>query len=220
VLLTITLNQFYAARSTIAHGSSLGKKELEFKPDKGEHRSLVYWARRIFRACVEATVSQWETARRRGLLKLMTPNRIRLNRILGKLRDTPGEKLLQSIPDDIRTDIRDLHASWIDIPDESYLEQTAHINRVLSSIAVKSPSLEGSELCALFSEILSLPQDWYREVKFRGKARGIWATILEKFGDEATILNPPIELEAENELEQVLYHWAKFAYTHISSIDW
>ena len=172
------LNQFYAARSTIAHGSSPGKKELEFMPDKGEHRSLIYWARRIFRACVEATVSQWETARKRGLLKLMTPNRIRLNRILGKLRDTPGEELLQSIPDDIRTDIRDLHASFIDIPDESYLEQTAHISRVLSSIAVKSPSLEGSELHAPFSELLSLPQDWYKQMELRDKARSIYSTIL------------------------------------------
>ena len=90
----------------------------------------------------------------------------------------------------------------------------------MSSIAIKSPSLEGSELRALFSEILSLPQDWYKEMGSRGKASGICSTILEKFGDEANILNPPIELEAENELEQVLYHWAKFAYAHISSIDW
>ena len=213
------LNQFYAVRSSIAHGSSVETKELSFRPDKAEHHSLIYWSRRIFRVCVEAIVSQWETARNSGLLKLMTPNRIRLNRILGKLNNNTEESLLKTIPEDIRTDIHDLHASWVDIPDESYLEQTHNIGKILCTIAVKSPHLGNDLLREVCHELLSLPQDWYKSVEYRTQASDCYTDILDFFGDKANISDPLIQLSTENKLEQTIYHWSKFAYAHIWIID-
>jgi len=213
------LKQFYTARSAIAHGSTLEARELQFRPDRSGHRSLIYWARRIFRACVEATISQWETARKSGLLRSMTPNRIRLNRILGKLKTKTKENLIKEIPKDIRTDIRDLHASYMDIPGESYLKQTDEIGRILCAIAIESSTPVNVKLRDHCKEILTLPQDWYKVIESRKLACHSYASILETFGDEAKILDPPIQLDSANDLDQVLYHWAKFAYAHVWSVD-
>ena len=79
---------------TIAHSSSLGMIELEFRPEKAGYHSLIFWSRRKFRTCVEAIVSQWETAKKSDLLKLMTTNRVRLNRIHGKLKNCTEDSLL------------------------------------------------------------------------------------------------------------------------------
>jgi len=40
-------NQLYKIRGSIAHGSSPSIKDLEFKPDKEGHLSLLYWSQRI-----------------------------------------------------------------------------------------------------------------------------------------------------------------------------
>ena len=213
------LSQFYSARSAIVHGSLLKTKAFEFKPDKSEHQSLIYWSRKIFRTCIEATIHQWESARKSGLLKMMTPNRIRINRILGKLRSTKDEVLLKAIPDDIATDIQDLHASRMDIPNESYLEQTHSIGVILCTLAIKSTTLTNKKLKEQCKKILSLPQDWYKAMKHRSIARHNYTAIIGMFGDDASSLTPPIQLNTKNKLEQILYHWAKFAYAHIWSID-
>ena len=213
------LYQFYKARSAIAHGSSLGTDEVEFKPDRRGHNSLIYWGRKIFRACVEAIVLQWETVRKSGLLKLMTPNRIRLNRLLGKLRSIGEDELIKTIPEEVQADIRDLHASWMDIPDETYLEHTHNIGKILCSVAVRSSELVSDVVYACCGEILSLPHDWYRTMERRDEACHIYERILAAFGDKSNVLDRPIEIESNNEFEKTLYHWAKFAYAHIWSID-
>jgi hypothetical protein len=213
------LTQFYSARSTIAHGSSIDQKDIEFKPDKIGHKSLNYWSRKIFRACIEAIVSQWETAAQSGLLSAMTPNRIRLNRVYGKIRSIPEDMLFKSIPEEIRGDIRDFHSSWLDTPSEEFLSQTYNVGNILARVAQNSEDVKLIDLRTPFMELLALPKDWYKEQDKRLAACEIYADILILFGDEANILNPLVELANASPTEKTLYHWAKFAYGHIWSID-
>ena len=59
----IWLNQFYSIRSAIVHGDLVKLENFLFKPDNtGEHFSLAYWGRVIFRASIDALLTQWKSS--------------------------------------------------------------------------------------------------------------------------------------------------------------
>ncbi len=164
-------------------------------------------------------LSQWETASRTGLLKVMTPNRIRLNRISGKIKSLSEETLYKSIPEDIQVDIRDFHAGWLDTPGEDLLVQTYNVGNTFARVAINSHDVNLPELKELFTKLQALPPDWYKVLEQRLDACEIYSSILGLFGDDANILNPLADVKNASSIEKTLYYWARFAYAHIWSID-
>jgi len=211
------LKQFYKARSTIAHGSSPSFKDLQLNLDRSEHYSLVYWAQRIFRACIEANVIQWEIAEKSGLLKAMTPNRTRLQRILGKLQEESIDDLVRSFPAGVATDIETLHINEYDYPDES-LNQTASIGEIIAKVFVRSAIATDSDVIDLLNKLLELPKDWDKDGKYREEAAELYDAVIGKYGD-ADSLSPVRTLQFKSAIDQVLYQWAKFAYMHIVTFE-